>query len=277
MRAILLTLFLVLAPSARAESVLLRVEILGVESTNYTMECLDPGDDEAGCIVWNLWYIYEARVKQVVSGEFAGRTVIFAMYAHSQYNPDTFDDWYVVIEQFENADTAKKLGTPYFTQNPKLPRTYVCFENARASAFDREAFLEDPRVKSDGNSCYDTLSFLDEDEFYSCEDLDDDESSQVCRQNSVKNAEKNLVEIERRIRLKYQEAYGDWPWREVRSKAFAAFDRSVAEFRRYRKATCAFEATRSGAAEYRRRLELECDNRLLNERIRMLYRQQWLN
>lgn len=277
MRTILLILFLMLAPSVRAESALLRVEILGVESTDYTMDCMDPGDDEAGCILWNVWHLYEARVKQVVSGEFIGRRLTFAMYAHSQYNDGTFDDWYVALEKFENADTAKKLGTQYFTREPKLPRAYVCFENARASAFDREAFAEDPRIKLNGNSCYDTSSFLDEDEFSICYDLGDDELSLACWEKGIRNTEKQLAEIERRMRLGYQDVYDDGPWREVRSKAFSAFDRSAAEFRRYRKATCAFEATMSGAAEYRRRLELECENRLLNERIRMLHRQRLLN
>lgn len=273
-RVVLLAFLLLLTTNARAADTLLRIEILHVESTDYTMDCREPGDDEAGCIIWNQWNVYKARVKQVVSGAYGARDVVFAMYQHSQYSPGAFKDAYVFIESFKNPDTARKLGTPYAVHDLVLPRSYVCMDKDRLRSLEGDLFEEDPDFRFEWGGCLDETRFSDDDAFSVCDDLGSEALQMACKERAVSAADKALVDTERQLHRKYSDRFDEGPWVDVRSEAFGAFETSAGEFREYRKATCAFEATLSGAAEYRRKSEIECEYRMIGERVRMLYRQE---
>lgn len=276
-RVVLLAFLLLLATNARAADTLLRIEILHVESTGYTMDCQEPGDDESGCIIWNQWNVYKARVKQVVSGAYGERDVAFAMYQHSQYSPGAFKDAYVFIESLKNLDTARKLGTPHVAYDLVLPRSYVCMDKDRLRSLKGDLFEEDPDFRFEWGGCLNEDRFSDADAFYVCDDLESEALQMACKERVVSAADKELVDTERQLRQKYNDRFDDGPWADVRSQAFGAFEKSAGEFRKYRKATCAFEATLSSAAEYRRKSEIECEYRMIGERVRMLYQQELSN
>lgn len=275
MRTLLLALLWLLPLVSHAEEgPMLRVEIMGVESTPYTMDCV--GEDDR-CVARNLWYLYEARVKQVISGRFDAPTVTVAVYAHSEYARDFFDDWFVALNTFENEDNAKKLGTRYFMRELVLPETTVCLPKDRTESLERGQYSEHPRMKSDGHRCFATQEFTGHDPIADCFDSVDAEEVLECLEKAVAGARKDLTETEAMILKKYEKEYDHGPWLEARTDAFAAYERMRTTFVEYQRNVCAFEATQAGNAETRRELELRCEYRMIQERIRLLYRQRELN
>lgn len=276
MRTLLLALLWLLPLVSHAEEgPLLRVEIIDVESTPYSSDCVDDDDDR--CIVWNLWYLYEARVKQVISGHFDAPTVTVAMYAHGKYNTGSFDDWYIVLNTFENERNAKILGTRYFMREPIQPETTVCLPKAHTEALDDENYFEHPSMKSEGRRCFDTQEFTDRSPLSDCFDSADEEDKPECLEKVVERARKELAETEMAILRKHEKHYDQDPWLEVRTDAFTAYGRMRTTFQEYQRSVCAFEATMAGNTEARRELELSCEYAMIRERIRLLYRQRELH
>jgi hypothetical protein len=96
-RCAVLLLLALGASGAQAQDaeVLLRVRVTHVAFTEYY-----PADDcpagDSNCIQFYFWFRYEAQVREVVRGRFAGHTVAFANLQHS-YFARMPQNWYVSL------------------------------------------------------------------------------------------------------------------------------------------------------------------------------------
>jgi hypothetical protein len=88
-------------------SVVLRVEVLKVEFTDWYPSC-----PEEECIPWSYWHKYQARVKEVISGEWRETEVHFMHLQHALYVDEVTRDCYVVLHP-AGPDLREKVGVPY--------------------------------------------------------------------------------------------------------------------------------------------------------------------
>ena len=276
MRTAILVLLWCCIPAAWAEEALIEVEMVGVEATAYTMDCVGPAEDTADCIPWNNWYVYEGRVVDVLHGRFEGEEVRFALYAHSGFDLDVMNRLYVLVDRFEQAETAEKIGTPWYAREHYWPRQVVCLPQAYVAQQDDR---EDPalqHLQRDGMRCRWTGLFSNTERSGGCGDIEDALPRIACSAHEGRRVEHALAETEDRIRDRNRELYAREPWSQARDRAFAWFDRAAKAYRSDRDATCGFVATRVGvsgpAAIERREEEVACRERMNLERIRLLHR-----
>lgn len=90
------------SPPSRA--IVLRVEVVEVEFTDWPLSCIAISED---CIPFYYWYRYRARVKDVVSGAWVGAEVEFTHAQHAEYIPAVTKDCYVVLLPAEDELSAK--------------------------------------------------------------------------------------------------------------------------------------------------------------------------
>lgn len=272
----------VLVPSAHAQNALLELDMLGVESTGITMDCLEEGDIEAGCIPSNVWYIYEARVRDVIAGNFPEDRVKFALYAHSKLDFEGNRIWYVQMEHLKSTTLAERLGTPYGVWKFWWPDTYVCIDDEFVAGLRVDADVLDARVHAEGDACFvqsqmfqlnPEVSVVDT----GCSGHLDEVGETACLEADVARQDTELRELERRFRKMHRLDFDGGLKRDARRQAFDAYDKSGRDFQRYMNTTCAFEASLALEESQRREFELECRWRLMDDRIRMLYRQRNLN
>ena len=69
------------------------------------------------CIQVSSWYIHEAKVLDVINGNFDEHTIKFAMLQTSDFLKEIKSEWYVQFKQFENEDIINKLSTKYYVDN----------------------------------------------------------------------------------------------------------------------------------------------------------------
>ena len=87
--------------------VVLRVQVITREQTPFaTQACTQD------CASRFYWYVYTARVTEVVKGTFASRTVSFANAQHAHFVRGITDDWYVRLAHSPDA-TEAKIGVAY--------------------------------------------------------------------------------------------------------------------------------------------------------------------
>ena len=94
--------------SPPAGSIVLRVKVLNVEFTDWTLPC----EDAEGCIPSHFWYRYRARVKEVISGNWTEREVEFTHLQHAEYISRVTKDCYVALLP-ASSDLSAKLGVPF--------------------------------------------------------------------------------------------------------------------------------------------------------------------
>src|SRR5436189_4052826 len=87
--------------------VILRVEVLSVEGTDWHPECV-----EEGCIPFHFWFKYRARVKDVIDGSWRETEVEFTHLQHGQYIRAVTKDCYVVLRP-AGTDLREKIRVPY--------------------------------------------------------------------------------------------------------------------------------------------------------------------
>jgi hypothetical protein len=85
--------------------------IVKVESAEFTG--LYPYDcPKEECIPFHFWFKYEAEVLDVVEGEFSASEISFAALHHTYYIEEVTDEWYILIEKFNEEDSLE-LGVQY--------------------------------------------------------------------------------------------------------------------------------------------------------------------
>jgi len=87
--------------------VILRVEVLSVEGTDWYPDCA-----EVGCIPFQFWFRYRARVKDVIEGSWNESEVEFTHLQHGQYISKVTRDCYVVLRP-AGIDLSEKIRVPY--------------------------------------------------------------------------------------------------------------------------------------------------------------------
>ena len=87
--------------------VVLRVEVLSVEGTDWYPECA-----EKDCIPFHFWFKYRARVKDVIEGSWNESEVQFTHLQHGQYISKVTRDCYIVLRP-AGTDLSEKIRVPY--------------------------------------------------------------------------------------------------------------------------------------------------------------------
>jgi len=95
-------------------SIVLRVQVISVEFTDWSPNCTQ--NDNEKCIPHSYWHKYRARVKEVVSGSWAGSEVEFTYLQHAKYIPEVTNDCYVVLYP-ASQDISSKIGVPFVADN----------------------------------------------------------------------------------------------------------------------------------------------------------------
>ena len=89
-------------------SIILRVEVIDVEFTDFYPEC---GDVEL-CIPFDYWHKYKARVRSVVSGNWQHSEIEFTYLQHAKYINKVTRDCYVVLEPAPD-ELRSKVRVPF--------------------------------------------------------------------------------------------------------------------------------------------------------------------
>ncbi|MEM7346682.1 MAG: hypothetical protein AAF485_20760 [Chloroflexota bacterium] len=85
--------------------------VVKVKSSEYTG--LYPYDcPEDKCIPFYFWFVYKADVLDVVNGDFEEKSLTFAALHHTYYAEKVTDNWYVLIEKFDEKPMTE-LGVQY--------------------------------------------------------------------------------------------------------------------------------------------------------------------
>jgi len=124
-----------------AEEVIAKVDLKFIKDTEKTAGVLCIGDNEEDCHEWSTFYLYEAKVKKVLSGNLVENrfTVIYGRHALRKNNhssvivrliklPDDGDAQYQILE---------------FGQNLEL----VCFESPESNLFSEPLELNNEKLK----------------------------------------------------------------------------------------------------------------------------------
>ena len=91
--------------------------VVDVQETKYTNFYPKDKNCEERCIHWSYWYVHEAKVLDVLKGEYSGEVIKVAMLQHADYVKEIKKEWYVELKKFTDQDTIKKLGTDFYIEN----------------------------------------------------------------------------------------------------------------------------------------------------------------
>jgi hypothetical protein len=89
---------------------LLVVRPTKVDYTDYSTATCSTDD----CIIMRTWFVYEANVLDVLSGEFNEQEIAFANMQHSYYIDEYTQNWYVLLREFDEQSTIDKLRVRYY-------------------------------------------------------------------------------------------------------------------------------------------------------------------
>ncbi len=89
---------------------LLVVRPIKVDYTDYSTASCSADD----CIIMRTWFVYEANVLDVLSGEFNEQEITFANMQHSYYVDEYTQNWYVLLREFDEQSTIDKLRVRYY-------------------------------------------------------------------------------------------------------------------------------------------------------------------
>lgn len=90
-------------------------QLLVVKVTKTKWTGFHPENEDCdNCIHWSYYYVHEAKVLDVLNGEYKDKTIKFAMLSHTDYIKEIKREWYVKLKPFKNMETSKKLGALYY-------------------------------------------------------------------------------------------------------------------------------------------------------------------
>lgn len=272
------------APTAHAESQLLRVQLLRASFTDYSADCVTPEKPEELCVPWSFWHIYEARVSQVIRGTYEKPTIKFAYYQSSRFGFEVFADAFVLLEEFDNSDTKNKLGVNFYASRFDFPGEHVCMpteilDSLRIADEPFEVIFQSGPKSCVHRSDFDSMPWRSDHE--DCSDQPDIDAELKCRKDALVAVTAELESLERSVFERFSDRYSRPPWKRRKATAARALQDSRRSFRQYLKSVCDFESTLSGligpeAFTGDPVLQLECRYRMIQERIRLLYQQEFV-
>ncbi|RYV01219.1 hypothetical protein SOPP22_12485 [Shewanella sp. OPT22] len=96
--------------SMKAGDFLLVVDVNSAKYTDYSNVSCDNSD----CIIMRTWFLYEAKVVDVIGGNYKADTIKFANMQHSYFVDEATHKWYVQLRKFKSKSVAKKLSRQYY-------------------------------------------------------------------------------------------------------------------------------------------------------------------
>ena len=77
--------------------------------------------DPEKCIPFYFWFVYDAEVLDVLSGNYTDKEVVFVNLQHAYFTKEVTNEWYVLIERFANSDTIRSLNSQYYVVQHESP------------------------------------------------------------------------------------------------------------------------------------------------------------
>jgi hypothetical protein len=115
-------LMIIISNIAYSESLLLHVKVNKQKYSDYSPSC-----ESEGCVNMSSWYIYHAKVLDVIEGEYLNKKIKFVVLQHAEYIKEYVKDVYVVVEEHESKEFLENFGTQYYSNGIIKPFTSVCF------------------------------------------------------------------------------------------------------------------------------------------------------
>jgi hypothetical protein len=141
MKKIIVILAVLLSNYCRAEELIAKLDLKFIKDTGKTAGVMCYGDNEEDCHEWSTFYLYEAKVKKVLSGNFSENkfTVIYGRHALRKNNHKS------VIVRLNKlpADGDAQYQILEFGQNLEL----VCFQSPESSLFNEKLELKNEKLK----------------------------------------------------------------------------------------------------------------------------------
>ena len=151
-------LFALTSPTVFAETLLLRVEVVEQEPTDFHPPC-ESAEESNVCIPWSLWTIYHSRVKQIINGTFELSEIEVAVLQHANFMPEAVKDIYLIVDEFSNQETINQLGTKYYSKGPIGAVQVVCLPKSFVKNQRENEKFTTPRFES---SEFDEYCFIKE-------------------------------------------------------------------------------------------------------------------
>jgi len=124
-----------------SEELIAELDLKFIKDTGKTADVLCYGDTEVDCHAWSTFYLYEAKVKKVLSGNLPASelTVIYGRHALLKKNHSS------VIVRLNKlpADGDAQYQILEFGQNLEL----VCFQSTGSSLFSEKLELNNEKLK----------------------------------------------------------------------------------------------------------------------------------
>ncbi len=139
------------ASNAGAEEIVAIVDLKFIEETEDTAAVLCLGDEDDDCFPWAVYYIFEARIDKVISGNLPDKRfrVLFGRHALKKKN------FRNVIALFEERETDDPDEPQYRISQWGEKRTMYCFDYRE----DDDAEISVSRNDQFELNCYDQDSY----------------------------------------------------------------------------------------------------------------------
>ena len=106
-------------------------------------ECVQSELEEVDvCWQFYSWHTYRAKIKEVIYGEIKSNVIYFAAYAHTEFNKQYLQDFYVRLKPLDE-DRKKFLGVNYYADDHESPRKTICLKEKLPERYSREYLAQD--------------------------------------------------------------------------------------------------------------------------------------
>ena len=141
MKKIIAILAVLFSNFCHSEELIVELDLKFIKDTGKTADVMCYGENEVDCHTWSTFYLYEAKVKKVVSGDLPENkfTVIYGRHALRKNNHKG-----VIVrlnKLLPDADAQYQISE--FGQNLEL----VCFQSAESRNFSADLELYNEKLK----------------------------------------------------------------------------------------------------------------------------------
>ena len=95
--------------------VLLMVKVTDTQYTSYYPD-KDNCPDELYCIPKCFWFNHDAKVLNVLSGEYKEKNIKFSVLQHVDNSEEILNEWYVQLRKFKQKSIISKLKSKYYVE-----------------------------------------------------------------------------------------------------------------------------------------------------------------
>ena len=131
-----------------AEPIFLKVAIKNQKATDYYPAC-----ESEKCVPWSFWYVFDAKVINVLDGEYNKDEVRFAHLQHAAWNELVLKEMYIVVDKFTNNETSNKVDSKFYALYMGTPKKIVCIPPKILNKLPSNSKYEE---KSFYSSCFET-------------------------------------------------------------------------------------------------------------------------